>query len=54
MSFKTKVRVQNATIKMRVGRYFGGLKYSLTISLLIIDVVPMEVIFKIFKMNFDH
>ena len=49
MSFIAKVPVRSATIKMRVGRSCGGLKYSLTIFLLIIDVVPMEIILKIFK-----
>ena len=49
MSLLAKVPVRSATIKMRVGRSCGGLKYSLTISLLIIDVVPMEIILKIFK-----
>ena len=49
MSFILTVQVQSATIKMRVGRSCGGLKYSLTISFFIIDVVPMQIILKIFK-----
>ena len=49
MSFVMKVQVRSATIKMRVGRSCGGLKYSLTISFFIIDVVPMQIILKIFK-----